>query len=156
MNSFGLKFLKCIAYFLILFSVTQAQCKETSITQRRIIETRKFSKVDILKLIEAIDAVNVEIGFFSPGCSNLPKQNLMFWCQAYISSTPLKGKPGTITFLLKYDEKENATYLRIVFNASLGNIKENEFKDELYIEYFRILGNFLFIDAQKIDLQEIN
>lgn len=118
-------------------------------------QTRKFVGVDIAKISIAIETIVQEYGLTTT-CAH-DKSNSIKWCDANRTAGIYTGGEAipNISFLINADAKQKATILRVSYTQTPQNQSQSASVD-FYNKFFRKMGDILFIEAQKIDLQEIN
>lgn len=131
----------------------QAQQSDISVSQLRAIQTRKFSNVDMPKLTNAIEVASQTYGLTTV-CTQYKTEGLM-WCDANKVAGVYTGNIPNVSFLLRADTKQKATYLRVAYVFSPQNLPLAETKD-FYGKFFKSMGDILFVESQKFDMQEIN
>jgi hypothetical protein len=154
-SRFRLELLKHIFAYLFLCTTFAAQSADMGVAQLRATETRKFSKIEISKLMEAIDAASHEYGFLALPCAAYTRNKSMAWCHAVAADVVTTTDIQKVTFFINHNDKAEETFLRISAHSVAGPIDKQK-KEEFCRNFFRKVGDILFIDAQKIDFQEIN
>ena len=126
----------------------QAQQGDGGFLQLRSMQTRKFINVDLKKLTNAIESVVQIQGFNSGLCStNVP--DTLHYCHAYTNSS------NRIDFLMQSNVKDKTSILRVSYTKQFQEPPPQEAID-FYSKFFKSMGDILFVDSQKLDMQEIN
>jgi len=131
---------------LITNSHAYGQHSDQSIAQTRAMQTRKFINVDLKKLISGIE--NVVQNPHNTCLASSIKPDTLTWCYAVTNQ-------GRLDFLIQSNIKDKTSILRVSYTKQFQEPSPQEAKD-FYSKFFKSMGDILFVDSQKLDMQEIN
>jgi hypothetical protein len=127
-----------------------AQQNEIGTLQLRAMQTRKFLNVDMAKLTNAIETVLHSYGL-TTACAKFNTDTLL-WCDV---NTVQNNMYTYLDFLLRADTKEKVTYLRVSYIKGQHSKSPTQ-QENFYRNFFKNIGDTLFVESQKFDMQEIN
>jgi len=144
------KFIGLMVIIVSIFMVNpQAHAQEggDSPLQLRAMQTRKFANVDLKKLTNAIEAYLNINGFV--GHCKASEDDSMYYCSAFTN------RGIYLSFMLQSNIRDKTSLLRVSYIKYLQIQSPQEAKD-FYSKFFKSMGDILFVDSQKLDMQEIN